>query len=133
MSLALLPVQTENIELSGDVAADLMGLHTEFLSLTIEVKEKVKQKLDILDEFISYVEEQTAFQVNLDSIENNSDNVFNAIIPHYNFLDCYLMVNLALVLSGSIADRACKYQDRRNEVMKCTEIDRLHRQLGHFF
>ena len=43
------------------------------------------------------------------------------------------MVNLALILSGSIADRARRYRYKRNKVMKCTEIDCLHRQLGGFF
>ena len=133
MSLALVPVQFENIELSGDLADRLMDLHTEFRSLTTEVKKEVEQKLDILDDFISFVEEEKVFQINLDSIQNNSDNFFNAIRPHYNFLDCYLMVNLAIILSGSIADWAGKYERKIKEVMKCTEIDRLHRQLGRFF
>ena len=129
--LALMPVQFENIQFSGDVAGRLMDLHTEFLSLTIEVKKKVEQQPKILKDFISHVKEEP-FQINLKSIKN-SDEFFAAIRPHYNFLDCYLMVNLALILSGSIADRARRYQYRINKVMKCTKIKKMHRRLGCFF
>ena len=76
--------------------------------------------------------EEEAFQINLKSIKN-SDKFFAAIRPHYNFLDCYLMVNLALILSGSIADRAGKYQGRRDEVMQCTKINELRCRLEVFF
>ena len=86
--LALMPVQFENIELSGDIADRLMDLNTEFVSLTIEVKEKVEQKPKILKTLISHVEEE-AFQINLKSIKNSAE-FFAAIRPHYNFIDCLL-------------------------------------------
>ena len=62
-----MPVQIEYVEFSGDVAGRLMGLHTEFRSLTIEVKEDVERKPKIFLKCISHVEEE-AFQINLKSI-----------------------------------------------------------------
>ena len=84
-----------------EVVEELEKLHNDFVSLTHKVKKEIKREVGTegmrnLDYFISNTE-QKAFKIQLDSVQTN-DQFFKAIRPHYSFINCYLIVNLAHLL-----------------------------------
>ena len=78
-----------------------------------------------------HVKEQRAFDINY-NVET-VDEFFDAVRPHYSFLNCYLIVSLALLLSGHIASIAREYTSRTQRFMRESEVVTLRSQLGPFF
>ena len=128
--------ETAHVQVSEDIVDELEALHSDFVLLVTEVKSKVKRDFEkdekSLDNFVEYVEEQKAFNVELQSVQT-TDQFFQAIKPHYNFLDCYLIISLAILLSGNIAHKANQYKDRSKQFMRKTSVRDLQNKLEQYF
>ena len=102
---------------SEEVVEELEEIHTDFVSLTQQVKREIEREVATegmrnLNDFIFLTKDQKAFTIQLELVET-TDQFFDAIRPHYSFLNCFLIVNLALLLySDSIVSKANKYKDR---------------------
>ena len=128
--------ETAHVKVSEDIVDELESLHSDFVLLVTEVKSKVKRDFEkdekSLDNFVEYVEEQKAFNVELQSVQT-TDQFFQAIKPHYNFLDCYLIISLAILLSGNVAHKANQYKDRSKQFMRKTSVKDLQNKLQQYF
>ena len=124
------------VQVSKNVVNELEMLHTDFVALTLEVKGEVKKKVErdqaSLGEFVEFVDEQKAFNVELQSVQT-TDEFLRAIKPHYNFLDFYLIFSLTLLLSNAIAHRAKQYKEKTEIFMKETKVRDLREKLEKYF
>ena len=127
---------TDEVQVSKDVVQKLEKLHTDFALLTTEVKStfsrEVRKDQSSLKKFKDYIEEQKAFEVKLELVKT-ADQFLNAITPHYNFLDCYLLIRIAILLSGSVARKAKKYERKAENFMKETKVRDLSNTLNPYF
>ena len=123
---------------SEDVVEELEKLHTDFVSLTQEVKREIEREVATegmrnLNDFISNTEEQKAFTIQLDSVQT-TDQFFKAIRPHYSFLNCFLIVNLALLLfSDLIVSKANEYKDRIKKFRQEKKVAQLRGNLQRYY
>ena len=121
------------VPVPDEVVEELNNLHSNFLSLTEIVREGIKRKTtrspDCLDKFVQRVKDIKSFTIDFPSSVNDTDQFFEAIRPHYNFLDPFIVVHLAQKLGGSIARKAKLYSCQTEDFMKRTEIKDLHNDL----
>ena len=123
------------VHVSGEVIDELEELHSDFVSLTTEVKRNIKTEIDegreSLSGLIQHVEEQKTV-ISSDDVDT-TDQFFQAVRPHYNFLDYFLIVSLAVLLSGHIASIAREYRSRTQRFTRESEVVTLRSQLEPFF
>ena len=143
--LQLQPSEEENeqqksemgrVKVSKDVVENLEKLDADFKSLTKTVKSEIENDIESerkpLKHYIRHTEEEKAFEIEFRSVQT-TDQFFKAIRPHYNFLDCYLIISLALLLSNSIACRAKTYKKKAEKFMKKAKVESLRQMLEPYF
>ena len=129
---------SEEMQVSEDMVEELKKLHTEFVSLTQEVKREIEREVATegmrnLNDFLSNTKEQKAFTIQLELVQT-TDQFFDAIRPHYSFLNCFLIVNLALLLySDSIVSKANEYEDRIRKFRKEKKVAQLRGNLQRYY
>ena len=126
----------EEVQVKEDVIEELDELHTKFHSLTKDVKNEIESEVEqgnmTTKSLVRHTEDLRAFPItSLQSVKTTED-FFQAIMPHYNFLNCYLIVSLAMLLSGSIITRANRYSDAVKTFKKDTRVKCLHKTLKHY-
>ena len=118
---------------ADEVVEELDNLHSNFLSLTEDVREGIKEKAtrspDCLDKFVQRVKDIKTFTIDFPSSVKDTDQFFEAIRPHYDFLNPFIVVHLAQKLGDSIAKKAKLYSCQSEDFMKRTEIKDLHDKL----
>ena len=119
-----------------DVLEELDELHTTFHLLTKDVKNEIESEVEqgnmTTRSLVRHTEDLRAFPItSLQSVKTTED-FFQAIMPHYNFLNCYLIVSLAMLLSGSIITRANNYSDAVKTFKKDTRVKFLHKTLKRY-
>ena len=124
------------IRAQEEVVDKLESLHDEFVLLANEVKDvterNVEENKTTLGDLVQHVEEQKAFNIQFQKVEATND-FFKVIKPHYNFLDCYLIISLAVLLTGAIATNANEYKEKTKKFMRGTEINNLRGRLQPYF
>ena len=114
------------------VVDDLNKLHTDFVTLTSEIKVEAESKPKLLEDFICHIKQHQAFNIDLQSVQTTG-TFLDAIRAHYTFLNCFLIVSLASLLSNTIASKAYEYECRTITFMKSTTIFELHNRLKIHF
>ena len=127
----------QTIEVNEVVVQQLNGFNTSFLALITAVESEIKQKVATneisIDLLKSQAREQKAFKIlGIDSIQTTSE-YFEAIGPHYNFLNNYLIVSLAKTLSTPFKEKAEAYCQELQSFKKTTQVRCLHKSLNRFF
>ena len=130
--------QTESAKISKNVTDKLDEMHREFCAITKAVEEEVEVATDngsmSIKSIISHTMQQRAFHVPDLWPVRNADKFFKAIHPFYSFLNCYLIIRLAIeFLSGTTANRAQNYEKDVNRFKDTTEIRLLRDQLDIYF
>ena len=129
---------SEEMHVSEDMVEELKKLHTDFVSLTQEVKREIEREVATegmrnLNDFISNTKDQKAFTIQLELVQT-TDQFFDAIRPHYSFLNCFLIVNLALLLySDSVVSKANEYEDRIKKFRKEKKVAQLRGNLKSYY
>ena len=138
-SLDLVPLEeqeVDEIQVGEEVVAKLEELHDWFVDLRQGTKTEINSAVQngslTIEDLVDHVEEQRAYPVQFESVAT-THQFFQAIKPHYTFLDFHLIVSLAILLSGHIAARAKKYKEGTENFMKETRIKHLHKQLEKYF
>ena len=130
-------ISVQKVQVSKVLVDKLSGLHRSFVSITEKVKSEVESAVQngsiSISRLVSRTGEEKAYCIpQLQSVRSHID-YFEAIQPFYSFLNCHLIVCLAVLLSGSIARRAKQY-DRKIETFKnTTQIIKLRNTLDCFF
>ena len=127
-------IQVKNYE---HVVQKLDQLHNSFVSLTRDVKNEIETKVEsgnmTVKSLVQHTEEQKAFHIKDLHLAETTNDFFQRILHHYNFLNCHLIVNLSKLLSDSIEQRANVHSDDVKRFMKNTKIKYLHKTLDRFF
>ena len=125
-----------HIQVSENVVEELQKLHDEFVSLIKELKKIVKRNADndsnSLKELICDLEEHKAFQIDFHSVQT-TEKFFQAIEPHYNFLNCFIIFRIARELKGTIANKAEEYNSKTEKFRKETQVVKLHKNLQPYY
>ena len=129
--------EIEEVTVKEDLVGKLDKLHDSFVSLTKDVKGDIENKVNCdkmsIKSLIHHTGEQRAFPIKaLESVQTTAD-FFQAIKPHYNFLNCHLIVSLAILLSGSVAVRANEHNDEVKQFKKDTRVMCLHKTLKFYY
>ena len=131
------PVPVLTVPVEDVVMNQLDDLHSDFLSLTENVRRRIKREVDSkprsLHSFVQYAKDFKAFSIEFPLSVETTDQFFDAIRPHYTFLEPYIVVQLAQKLGKSISLEAKSYNCRTQEFMKCTELSDLHKKLNPTF
>ena len=128
---------TEEVLVKEDLVEELEKLHATFISLFIDVECEIKRKVEqdrsmTLEYLVHSIQDLRAFPtISLQSVTSIND-FFKAISPHCNFLDCYLIIHLAMLLSESVAARARKYSAAVKAFSKDTRVKHLYDTLKEF-
>ncbi len=129
---------SQTIKVNEVVVQQLNGLNTSFLALITALESEIKQKVAkneiSIDLLKSQAREQKAFNIHgIDSIQTASE-YFEAISPHYNFLNSHLIISLATtLLSTPTKEMAEAYCQELQSFKKITRVRRLHKTLSRFF
>ena len=127
-------IQVKNYE---HVVQKLDELHNSFVSLTRDVKNEIETKVEsgnmTVKSLVQHTEEQKAFHIKDLHLAETTNDFFQTILHHYNFLNCHLIVNLSKLLSDPIEQRANVHSDDVKRFMKNTKIKYLHKTLDRFF
>ena len=117
--------QTQQIRVTKDVVSELDEMHADFVEITENVKQEVSNAVD--NGRISIETEERGIQFPTDKLWSvkTVHEYFKVIHPFYTFLNCYLIVRLAVFLSGAAAVEAKKYKQRVDKFKKTTEVDDL--------
>ena len=132
--------KTGSAKISKNVIDELDEMHREFCAITKAVIEEVETATNnesmSIKSIVSYTMQQRAFHVPayVWSVRN-ADKFFEAIHQFYSFLDCYLIISLAIefLSSGTTANRARNYKKDVNRFKDTTEIRLLRDQLDIYF
>ena len=123
----------EEVEVTEDIVEELDRLNTSFVTLTLESEKAIENGECSLSEVVTYVKRNRAYKIcGLTEVRNVAE-FFDVIEPHYTFLNCYLLVNLALSLLPSLKQSAQEYKSKVEEFKKGTKVKSLHKILTHFF
>ena len=123
----------EKVDVTEDIVEELDRLNTSFVTLTLESEKAIENGECSLSEVVTYVKRNRAYKIcGLTEVRNVAE-FFNVIEPHYTFLNCYLLVNLALSLLPSLKQSAQEYKSKVEEFKKGTKVKSLHKILTRFF
>ena len=124
------------VKVSKNVVDQLVKMNNEFISLTkkfiSEVTSRAENGQKSIEDLIEHVELNDVYDIEFQSVQS-ANQFFKKIKPHYNFLDCYLLVDLACLRSDEIAKEAQTYREKTELFMRNTEIVELHQQLQPYF
>ena len=123
----------EEVEITEDVVDELDKLNTTFETLTFKSQKAIENGECLLSDVVTYVKHRKAYKIIRLRDVSNVAEFFDVIEPHYTFLNCYLLVNLALSLLPSVKQSAQEYVSKVEEFKKGTEVRSLHKTLTHFF
>ena len=127
------------VKVSKHVIDELNKMHREFTAVTRDVKKEVETAVDngsmSIKDIVSCTMEERAFSIpdllSAKSVQN-PEEYFKAIYPFYNFLNCYLIIRLAVFLSGCIANRAEEYEKEVDQFKETTEVTLLRDNLDNY-
>ena len=139
-SMMLLPPSEkiiEEIKVEEKIVKGLDKLNDSFLSLTSDTKNGIeaairKRKFSV-NFLVHHTKEHTAVQIKALQCVKTTDEFFQAILPHYSFLNCHLIVRLATLLSGSIAQRANEYNENVSKFKKGEQVRSLYHILWPYY
>ena len=130
-------VAIKKVKVSKDIVDELSGLHKSFSSITESVKSKVENAVDngsvTMPRLVSRTKEEGPYCTPMLRNVENPHDYFEAIQPHYSFLNCHLIIFLAVFLSGNIAKRAKKYEKSVQSFKGSTQVNKLHNKLDRYF
>ena len=139
ISLAVPPHQTvdnttkEEVEVTEDIVEELDRLNTSFETLTLESEKAFENGECSLSEVVTYIKHRRAYKIcGLTEVKNVAE-FFDVIKPHYTFLNCYLLVNLALSFLPSLKQNAQEYVGKVEEFKKGTKVRSVYRILTQFY
>ena len=125
------------IEVSEYVVNKLDNLHTLFLELTSDIKSETESAVEngtiTIKELIQHTQEQRAYKIEQLQKIQTIDDFFNTIHPHYTFLNCSLMINLAFLISKSVFLKAKTYDSDIKVFKKETKLRDLRHALMPYF
>ena len=126
-----------NVQVSKNVVEKLDDLHDSFVSMAGQVKSEVESAVESgslsVQCLVSRTREYRAYDIpELQSVTTTC-NYFNAIYPHYTFLDCHLIIMIASILSGSIFKCAKKYENSLDTFKQTTQVISLRDALEPYF
>ena len=124
---------TKKVEVTKDVVEELDMLNESFIALREQSREAFKNGECSLSKVVSHVEDRRAYKICGLTDVRNVKEFFDVIEPHYTFLNCYLLVNLALSLLQSVKESAQKYEGKIEEFKNSVKVRSLHKTLDHFF
>ena len=134
----------ESANVSKHIIEELNEMHQEFVEVTEDVKKIVETAVDngsmSIKRIVSRTMEERAYTVpeRLFSVQNSYE-YFQVIQPLYSFLNCYLIIRLAVFLlaESCIANRAQEYEKKVERFKEMTEVtllrDNLERYLPNFY
>ena len=115
-------VQRENrneacVPVSKEVIDDLEEMNKEFMTLTTEMRSEVESNVEndpkCLKHLVRHVEQHQTFDIDFRSVQT-ADDFFRKLNPHYSFLDCYLIVSLALCYHKQLQPKQKNTEKRQN-------------------
>ena len=111
----------EEVEVTEDIVEELDRLNTSFETLTLKSEKAIENGECLLSEVITYVKHRRAYKICGVTDVRNVAEFFDIIKPHYTFLNCYLLVNLALCLLPSLEQSAQEYISKVKELKKISK------------
>ena len=123
----------EEVEVTEDIVEELDKLNTSFETLTIKSQKAIEERESSLSDVVTYVKRKRAYKITGLTEVRSVEKFFNLIEPHYTFLNCYLLVKLALSLLPSVKQSAQEYANKVEEFKKSVKVRSLHKTLTHFF
>ena len=127
------PAEVSKVEVPKNLVKELERLNTEFETLTIESLKAVENGESSLGDVIFNVKQKKAYKITGLTEVKSVVEFFDVIEPHYTFLNCYLLVSLALSLLPSVKQSAQEYASKVEEFIISTEGRSLHETLEIFF
>ena len=128
---------TGEIEVPEYVVNKLDKLHTLFLELTSNIKSETESAVEngtiTIKKLIQHTQEQRAYKIEQLEKVQTTDDFFNAIHPHYTFLDCSLMIGLPSLTSKSVFLKAEAYVSDIKLFKKETKVKDLRCALRPYF
>ena len=97
-----------------------------------EIERKEKEDTSSLKMFECYVKEQITSEIQFRSTLD-TDNFFDAIRPHYSFLNCSLIIGLTRFLSESVRLKAEVYKHENKQFKKETKVVELRKTLEPYY
>ena len=127
------------VKVSKQVIDELDKMHRQFTVVTQDVKKEVETAVDngsmSIKDIVSCTMEERAFCIpdllSAKSVQN-PEEYFKAIYPFYSFLNCYLIIRLAVFLSGCIANRAEEYEKKVDRFKETNEVRLLRDNLDKY-
>ena len=126
-------ITKEEVDITKDIVEELDKLNTSFETLTIKSRKATEEGESSLDDVVTYVKGKRAYKILGVTEVRNVAEFFDVIEPHYTFLNCYLLVNLALSLLPSVKQSAQEYLSKVEEFKNATKVRSLHKILTRFF
>ena len=127
------PQQPTEVEVPKNLVEELDRLNTEFETLTIKSLRAFENGESSLDDAVFHVKQKKAYKITGLTEVKSVEKFFEVIEPYFTFLNCYLLVNLALSLLPSVKQRAQEYVSKVEEFKNATKVRSLHKTLTHFF
>ena len=129
---------TSKVPVAKHVVDELEKLDNDFNTLTIDVRSNIQSEVDSkaksLEYFVQHTKDLKAFEINFPPLVQTTDQFFDAIRPHYNFLDCYIVIRLALQLTSTVVHRKANAYNRRvNRFLNTKKVQDLHQKLEPYF
>ena len=149
LEMKLLPVESQvmngkageavtvEIKESKEVVDELTKLNLSFIRLAVDIKRTVETRVKNGELCLDYLVRCSAEDVinipQLDSVKTISEYL-KVIEPHYNFLNCYLMVPFLvyLLFPSSVDQRAAEYRTELGKFMRSTKIAQLQNILHRY-
>ena len=144
LEMKLLPVESQagkavtvEMEKSEEIVAELTELNSSFIRLAADIKHTVETRVKngelCLDYLVSCSTEDVINIPQLDSVQTVSEYL-KVIKPHYNFLNCYLLVPflVSLLSPSSVDQRALEYRTELDKFMRSTKIAHLRNTLQQY-
>ena len=127
------------VKVSKHVIDELGEMHREFTAVTRDIKKEVETAVDkgsmSIKDIVSCTMEERAFYIpdlfSAKSVQNPQE-YFKAIYPFYNFINCYLIIRLAVFLSGCVANRAEEYEKEVDRFKEKNEVRLLRDNLDKY-
>ena len=128
---------TGELEVSEYVVSKLDNLHTSFLELTSDIKSETESAVEngtiTMKKLIQHTREKRAYKIEQLQEVQTTDDFFDAIHPHYTFLNCSLMIGLPSLTSESVILKAKAYDSDINEFKKEMKVRYLRHALKPYF
>ena len=129
---------TSKIPVAKHVVDELEKLDKDFNTLTSDVRSNIQTEVDIgvksLEYFVQRTKDLRAFEINFPPLVQTTDQFFDAIRPHYNFLDCSIVIRLALQLTSTeVHTEANAYNRRVYRFLNTKKVEDLQQKLEPYF